>query len=100
MRALHSLASGSTCASTIKWSRSRGNGIAAYGCFSCPTSMSRTLILSDAAEIAAARPYPERADREAGWHDQVAEFLYAATIAPVRGRLQNCARRLGACGDV
>jgi len=56
--------------------------------------MSRTLILSDAADIAAAKPYPERADKEAGWHDRVAEFLYAATIAPVRGRLQNSARRL------
>jgi preprotein translocase subunit SecA len=56
--------------------------------------MSRTSILAATAEFAAARPYPERAEDEPGWHDRLAQFLYAAAIAPVRVRLENSAKRL------
>jgi preprotein translocase subunit SecA len=58
--------------------------------------MSRTSILAvaAAADIAAARPYPERAEDEPGWHDRLAQFLYAAAIAPARVRLANSAKRL------
>ena len=56
--------------------------------------MSRTLILADAADIGVTRPYAERAEVEAGWHDRLARFLVASTVTPVRDRLQNSGRRL------
>lgn len=52
------------------------------------------MALAGGVEYAATRPYPERADIEAGWHDRLAEFLYAATVVPVRSRVQNAEKRL------
>ncbi|HSU78153.1 MAG TPA: hypothetical protein VLI89_13825, partial [Burkholderiales bacterium] len=42
--------------------------------------MSRTSILADAGELAAARPYAERSERAPGWHDRAAEFLWDACV--------------------
>lgn len=55
--------------------------------------MTRVNILADAADFAAARPYPERAEEDLGWHDRTAEFLFAALIAPVSDRLRNTRHR-------
>ena len=48
--------------------------------------MSRALSLSLGAELAAARPYPERAEKELPWHDRAAELLHgqAARLVPRR----------------
>lgn len=56
--------------------------------------MTRANILSDVADFAASRPYPERAEEQSGWHDRAAEFLFAAMIAPVNDRLRNSRHRL------
>ena len=56
--------------------------------------MTRANILADAADFSAARPYPERAEEQSGWHDRAAEFLFAAMIAPVSDRLRNSRYRL------
>jgi preprotein translocase subunit SecA len=56
--------------------------------------MSRSLILADGMEFAPARPYPERLEEKSGWHDELAEFLFAAAIAPARNRLRDSPRRL------
>ncbi|HUJ86766.1 MAG TPA: preprotein translocase subunit SecA [Burkholderiales bacterium] len=56
--------------------------------------MSRPSILAHQAELAAARPYPERSESEPGWHDRAAEFLLATAVRPLRDRLRNPARRL------
>lgn len=45
--------------------------------------MSRANILAGAVELSASRPYPERAEEQARWHDRVAEFLHARLIAPI-----------------
>lgn len=37
--------------------------------------------------LAGGRPYAERAEDEAGWHDRLAVSLYAATLAPALGAL-------------
>ena len=42
--------------------------------------MSRTSILADAGELAAARPYAERSERAPAWHDRAAEFLWDACV--------------------
>lgn len=56
--------------------------------------MTRANILAGAADFSAARPYPERAEEQLGWHDRAAEFLFAAMIAPVSDRLRNSRYRL------
>ena len=56
--------------------------------------MSRTSVLGDAADLAAARPYCERAEEEEAWHDQAAEWLLATVIRPLRERIRNPGRRL------
>ncbi|HTN94724.1 MAG TPA: preprotein translocase subunit SecA [Gallionella sp.] len=56
--------------------------------------MNRTNILAGSADLSAARPYPERAEDQLGWHDRTAEFLFAAMIAPLSDRLRNSRRRL------
>src|SRR4030067_654212 len=95
----HFSGDGSMCVSAMRWSRSRCSGIAVSVCFSCPvsayrTTMTRANILADAADFSAARPYPERAEEQSGWHDRAAEFLFAAMIAPVSDRLRNSRYRL------
>jgi preprotein translocase subunit SecA len=55
--------------------------------------VSRTLILADHDELAAGRPYIERAEAQPRLHDQAAEFLLSAA-RPVRDRLSDPARRL------
>ena len=45
-------------------------------------------------EFAPARPYPERLEENSGWHDNLAEFLFAAAVAPTRNRLRDSPRRL------
>jgi preprotein translocase subunit SecA len=56
--------------------------------------MSRTYALSDTAELAAGRPYGERAEGEDPWHDRAAEWLLATLVRPLRERLANPTRRL------
>ncbi|MDB5978257.1 MAG: secA [Nevskia sp.] len=61
--------------------------------------MSRAALLGDPAELVW-RPYPERAEDKPGWHDQLAEALYAATLAPWRDRLLTSKRRLEVIVDL
>jgi preprotein translocase subunit SecA len=49
-------------------------------------------MLADRADIASARPYPERVEEEAGWHDRLAEYLMAAVL-PIRDAWRDPARR-------
>ncbi len=56
--------------------------------------MSNALMLANPSDLGVTRPYAERAELEPGWPDRLARFLYASTIAPVRGRLQVSTRRL------
>jgi preprotein translocase subunit SecA len=51
-------------------------------------------------EFAPARPYPERLEEKSGWHDDLAEFLFAAAVAPVRNRLRDSARRLQRIAEI
>ena len=51
-------------------------------------------MFADAAEIGVTRPYAERVEVQAGWHDRLARFLVAATVTPVRDRLQHSGRAL------
>jgi len=51
--------------------------------------MSRSAIGFDAGELAAGRPYAERADREPPLHDRVAEYLSTRLIEPARGWLRD-----------
>jgi len=57
--------------------------------------MSRAHILTPGTSFAAGRPYAERPEEDAGWHDQLAEFLFGATVGRVRDRIANSRRRLG-----
>lgn len=57
--------------------------------------MSRTHILTAGLSFAAGRPYAERPEEDAGWHDRFAEFLFGLTVGPVRDRIRNSGRRLG-----
>ena len=56
--------------------------------------MSRTLTLGREVELAATRPYSERAEVEDAWHDRTAEWLLATVVRPLRARITNPARRL------
>jgi preprotein translocase subunit SecA len=56
--------------------------------------MTRANILAGSTDFSVARPYPERAEEQSGWHDRTAEFLFAAMIAPINDRLRNSKRRL------
>lgn len=56
--------------------------------------MTRANILAGSIDISVARPYPERAEEQLGWHDRTAEFLFAAMVAPLSDRLRNSKRRL------
>ena len=56
--------------------------------------MSKSSILTEHAELAAARPYAERSEEEPGWHDKAAEFLLAMTVRPLRDRLRDPAHGL------
>ena len=56
--------------------------------------MSRPLALASPLDLAPARPYPERVEEDSAWHDRLAEFLFAATIAPARNRVRDSERRL------
>ena len=47
-----------------------------------------------AEQLAAGRPYAERSEAEAGWHDRLAKFLVGATVEPLRSALSNPARSL------
>jgi preprotein translocase subunit SecA len=55
--------------------------------------MSKTAWISGA-ELAAGRPYAERSENEAGWHDRLANFLVGATIEPLWGWVRDPAREL------
>ena len=56
--------------------------------------MSRAAWISAAAELAAGRPYAERSEAEAAWHDKLAKFLVRAAVEPMRNALRNPARSL------
>jgi preprotein translocase subunit SecA len=56
--------------------------------------MSRFAIAREASELAAGRPYAERAEREPGLHDRVGEFLVTATVKPIHDLLRNPAHAL------
>lgn len=51
-----------------------------------------SLILADAADMAASRPYPERSEDQPIWHDRLAESLIAA-VRPIADEIRNPARR-------
>ncbi|HEX2136571.1 MAG TPA: preprotein translocase subunit SecA [Microvirga sp.] len=51
--------------------------------------MSRAAIGIDADDLAAGRPYAERAERDIAWHDRVAEFLLNSAVKPLRSRLRH-----------
>ncbi len=55
--------------------------------------MSRATILGAPGELASGRPYAERADREPGWHDRLAQSLIGAA-KPAWDRLRSPARGL------
>jgi preprotein translocase subunit SecA len=44
--------------------------------------------------LAAARPYAERAEQPAAWHDELAEKLFSATLGPLRQRWAGSAQQL------
>jgi preprotein translocase subunit SecA len=54
----------------------------------------RTTALGEAVELAAARPYSERAEGEDAWHDRLAEWLLARVVRPVREHIASPARQL------
>jgi len=56
--------------------------------------MARTSILSGGAPLAAARPYDERSEEPRGWHDRLAELLFAVAVRPAADRISNPAKRL------
>jgi len=56
--------------------------------------VSRASILTNAAELAPGRPYPERSEEELAWHDRTAEYLLSHLVRPLRDRLRDPARRL------
>jgi preprotein translocase subunit SecA len=56
-------------------------------------------LLADPADFAAARPYPERSEVQADWHDRLAEFLVAA-VQPFRDMLRDPAKRYERIGDL
>jgi preprotein translocase subunit SecA len=56
--------------------------------------MSRPLVLAHAPDLAPGRPYAERSEEDSAWHDRLAEFLFAATIAPARNRIRDSEHRL------
>ena len=53
-------------------------------------------MLADGDLLAAGRPYAERAERDPGWPDRLAESLLAGTLRPLRRRLRDPARALAA----
>src|SRR4051812_17549281 len=55
--------------------------------------MSRAVGL-DTLDLATGRPYPERLERDPGWHDRTAEFLLARAVKPLRDRLRRPSDRL------
>lgn len=55
--------------------------------------MSKTALISRA-ELAVGRPYAERSENEAGWHDKLANFLVGATIEPLWRWVRDPAREL------
>ena len=55
--------------------------------------MSKTAWISGA-ELAVGRPYAERSENEAGWHDRLANLLVGATIEPLWGWVRDPAREL------
>jgi preprotein translocase subunit SecA len=55
--------------------------------------MSRATILAAPGQLANGRPYAERAEREPGWHDRLAENLMGA-VKPACDRLRDPARGL------
>ncbi|HXZ83875.1 MAG TPA: DEAD/DEAH box helicase, partial [Myxococcota bacterium] len=58
------------------------------------------LVLAPALDLAPARPYAERREEESGWHDHLAEFLFATAIAPARNRIRDSERRLRRIADL
>jgi len=56
--------------------------------------MSKSVIGLDAGELAAGRPYAERADHEPPFHDRVAEYLATRVLAPARDWLRDPAQAL------
>ncbi len=56
--------------------------------------MSSNPVLASGARFAAGRPYAERLEEDPAWHDRVAEWLCAATIAPLYNRLSNSRRQM------
>ena len=61
--------------------------------------MSRANILTTATSFAPGRPYAERPEDESAWHDRLAEFLYGATVGPVRNRIDHSRRRMSLIVD-
>jgi len=58
-----------------------------------------SLMLVDPLDIASTRPYPERVDEQAGWHDRLAEFMLT-TIQPVWDACRDPARRYARIVDL
>jgi preprotein translocase subunit SecA len=56
--------------------------------------MSKSIMMTEAGELADGRPYAERSEREFGFHDKAAEFLLGYTVRPARRVLFNSARAL------
>ena len=56
--------------------------------------MSRHHIIGNPRELAATRPYGERAEVEEAWHDRIAEWVLAAVVRPGRELIANPTRRL------
>src|SRR5258706_1786226 len=54
--------------------------------------MSRSIMITEAGELADGRPYAERSEREPGFHDNAAEFLLDYTVRPAHRVLFNSAR--------
>ncbi|MBL8483348.1 MAG: preprotein translocase subunit SecA, partial [Rhodocyclaceae bacterium] len=62
--------------------------------------MSRALALVAGEDIAPARPYAERAEREDPWHDRAAEFLLAQVRRSLPARLCGPARGIDRIADL
>ena len=56
--------------------------------------MSKVLMTQNAEALQSGRPYAERAERDPGLHDKVAEFLVACTYRPLNSTLRNPAHAL------
>jgi len=56
--------------------------------------MSRSLVFPDVNALASARPYPEREEEEAPWHDRAAEFLMAQARRALPAPWKTSARTL------